>query len=297
MIEHVKLTNKSTSAVLELDSVSTPVYILDSVDWGSAGSTHHSSKYVDQIGEYATSTSIDTRSVEITGWIVAEDESRMIQYRRFLNSLINPKQALSMEYKEYVLTVLPNSSVRYSVSTSENNEVMCKFKLDGFCPDPAFYSVEEDKVSAASTTGKFRFPLVISAAPSPPGGVVFGERKPSLIASIFNNGTMAAGMRIVLKANGSVVEPTVTNVITNEFIKIRKTMVAGETIEISTVPGDKYIMGGTTSALENYFRYRDYRSSWLQLEVGETIIAYSAASNVENLDVFIYHYDKFLEVQ
>ena len=50
MVESIRLQNVATSARLMFDMVTTPDYILNSVDWGVVESTHHSYKYVNQIG-------------------------------------------------------------------------------------------------------------------------------------------------------------------------------------------------------------------------------------------------------
>ena len=138
VVEGIKLQNVETRAILTLDMVSTPDYILNSVDWGAVESTHHSYKYVNQIGVYVTGTSLETRSVTIQGWVIADTEAVMTKRKQILNRFFNPQQAVDLFYKDYVLRFLPNTSVRYSATIAENNEVICKFKIEGYCPDPLF---------------------------------------------------------------------------------------------------------------------------------------------------------------
>src|SRR5574344_533959 len=114
MVEGIKLQNVQTRAELTLDMVSTPDYVLNSVDWGTVESTHHSYKYVNQIGVYVTGTSLETRNVSIMGWVIAGTELQMTQRKSMLNKFFNPQQAVDMLYKDYVLRFLPNSSVKYS---------------------------------------------------------------------------------------------------------------------------------------------------------------------------------------
>ena len=113
MVEGIKLQNVETRAILTLDMVSTPDYILNSVDWGAVESTHHSYKYVNQIGVYVTGTSLETRSVTIQGWVIADTEAVMTKRKQTLNRFFNPQQAVDLFYKDYVLRFLPNTSVRY----------------------------------------------------------------------------------------------------------------------------------------------------------------------------------------
>lgn len=297
MVEGIKLQNVETRAVLTLDMVSTPDFILNSVDWGAVESTHHSFKYVNQIGVYVTGTSLETRSVTIQGWVIAENESLMTIRKTTLNRFFNPQQAVDLFYKDYVLRFLPNTSIRYSATIAENNEVICKFKVEGYCPDPLFSEQVENKVAAASTQPMFHFPLIISKTPNPPGGIVFGLRQPSLIVTVTNSGAVDVGMKIVFKASGTLTNPSLINVNTQKFFKVNKTMVAGEEIIIDTIIGEKKIEGYLNGITSNYFKYRDLDSEWLQLKVGDNLFRYDADQNVGNLEVYIYYNNKYLEVQ
>lgn len=297
MVEGIKLQNVETRAVLTLDMVSTPDFILNSVDWGAVESTHHSFKYVNQIGVYVTGTSLETRSVTIQGWVIAENESMMTIRKTTLNRFFNPQQAIDLFYKDYVLRFLPNTSIRYSTVIAENNEVICKFKVEGYCPDPLFSEQVESKVAAASTQAMFHFPLIISETPNPPGGIIFGLRQPSLIVTVTNNGAVDVGMKIVFRASGTLTNPSLIEVNTQKFFKVNKTMVAGEEITIDTIIGEKKIEGYLNGITSNYFKYRDLDSEWLQLKVGDNLFRYDADQNVGNLEVYIYYNNKYLEVQ
>lgn len=297
MVEGIKLQNVETRAILTLDMVSTPDYVLNSVDWGAVESTHHSYKYVNQIGVYVTGTSLETRSVDISGWVIASTEREMTNRKTILNRFFNPQQAVDLFYKDYVLRFLPNTSVRYSTAIAENNEVVCKFKVEGYCPDPLFAEQAESKVAAASTIGLFHFPLIMSKTPTPPGGIVFGVRQPSLIVAITNSGAVSIGMKVVFKANGTLSNPSIINVNTQKYFKVNKTMQAGEVIEIDTIIGEKKVQGTLDGVTSNYFKYRDLDSEWLQLAVGDNLFRYDADENVGNLEVYIYFNNKYLEVQ
>jgi len=240
---------------------------------------------------------LETRSVTIQGWVIADTEAVMTKRKQILNRFFNPQQAVDLFYKDYVLRFLPNTSVRYSVTIAENNEVICKFKVEGYCPDPLFSEQMERKVAAASTIAKFHFPLIISQTPNPPGGIMFGLRQPSLIVAINNSGAVDVGMKIVFKANGTLYGPSLINVDTQKYFKVNKTMQAGEEIMVNTIIGQKKIQGTLNGITSNYFKYRDLDSEWLQLKVGDNLFRYDADENVGNLEVYIYFNNKYLEVQ
>lgn len=297
MVEGIKLQSVDTGATLVLDMVSTPDYILGSVDWGAVESTHHSFKYVNQIGVYVTGTSLETRSISITGWVIAENETMMTNRKRVLNRFFNPQGAIDVFYKNYVLRFLPNTSVKYSATVADNNEVVCKFKIEGYCPDPLFKEKTESKVAAARTVPMFHFPLVISKTPKPPGGIIFGLRQPSLIVAINNSGAVDVGMKIIFRANSTLSNPSLINVNTQKYFKVNKSMQAGEEIVIDTIIGEKKIQGTLNGVTSNYFKYRDLGSEWLQLSVGDNLFRYDADQNVENLEVYVYYNSRYLEVQ
>lgn len=297
MVENVTLLNKVTRATLELDASTTPYYILDAVDWGQVESDHHSYKYVNQIGVYVTGTSLETRDVSITGWIIAETESQMGERKKMLNRFINPQQLVQLTYKDYDLEFLPNTSIKYSATLVENNEVICKFKIEGLCPDPLFRESTERKVTAANTVGMFHFPLIINKIEQQPPQLMFGLRKPSLIVNVYNGGAIKVGMRMVFKAISTIKNPSLINVKTQEYFKINKEMIAGETVTINTTIGEKKIIGFLNGVEQNYFKYRDLDSTWLQLEVGDNLFRYDADENIDGLEAYVYFYNKYLEVQ
>lgn len=297
MVERIILRRTRNQEELVMDMVSTPDYILKSVDWGVVKGTHHSYKYVNQVGETVANTSLGTRDIKIEGWIVAESESHMILLKRKLNSFVNPQEAVTMFYSDYKINFVPDETVKYSISAAENNEIFCKFEIDGTAPNPLFSDDFETKSAFVETVPSFHFPLVLSKT-LPDKGAVFGKRTASLIVNVNNKGSVSVGMKIVLKANGTVINPGLTNVNTQENFTINKTMIAGEEIEITTIIGEKSVKGKIgNNGFTNYFMYKDMDSSWLQLDVGDNLFRYNAEDGIENLDVFVYFYNQYLEVQ
>lgn len=297
MIERIVLSRVKNLDKLTLDMVSTPDFILKSVDWGTVTGTHHSYRYVNQIGVSVTNTSLGTRDIMIEGWIVAQNEIHMTYLKGTLNAFINPQEEYDLFYNKYVIRFKPDETVRYSIIFQENNDVFCKFQIAGFAANPLFSETSEQALRFAETTPSFHFPLILSRDLQDKG-VVFGKRLASLIANAYNGGTVSVGMKIVFKANGTLVNPRLINVNTLEEFKINKSMVDGEEIEINTNVGKKGVKGRIgNNSFENYYMYKDIDSTWLQLEVGDNLFRYNADEGINNLDVFIYFNNQFLEVQ
>lgn len=292
MTDSIRLVNTATKHELLIDT-RTSLFMLENVDWGVVESAHQSYKYIDQIGVYVTGTTLETRSITIIGWVAGEIYPELQARKRTLNSLINPKQPIDVYVDEYKLRFYPDSSIRYSASYKENNEVVCKFMISGLCADPLFTSKSEYRVDGASTLPRFRFPLIIPQ----PKGIIMGLRQPSLIIAIDNEGAVPTGMRIEFQASGTVLNPKLINANTQEFFSVNKTMVSGEKITVNTNDGSKKIIGELNNQKFNYYQYRDLDSTWLKLELGTNLFRYDADSNVDALEVYIYFNNRYLEVQ
>lgn len=297
MVERITLRKVKNLNELTLDMVSTPDFVLKSVDWGAVQGTHHSYKYVNQIGATAMNTSLGTRGITIEGWVVAENENHMTYLKGVLNAFVNPQEEIDLLYDTYVIRFKPDESVKYSVAFADNNDAFAKFQIKGTAFNPMFSDAVESKSFFATTLPVFHFPLIISPS-LPDKGIIFGKRTESLIANAFNGGTVSVGMRIVFKANGTLVNPSLININTLEEFKVNKTLVADEEIEINTSIGRKSVKGRVGDGdFTNYYMYKDIDSSWLQLEVGDNYFRYSADEGINNLEVFVYFNNQFLEVQ
>lgn len=297
MVEKIILRKVKNSEELTMDMVSTPDFILKSVDWGAIKGTHHSYKYVNQIGASVTNTSLDTRGITIEGWVVAQSESQMTSLKGILNAFVNPQEEIDLFYSDYVIRFRPDETVKYSVTFEENNDAFSKFQIVGTASNPMFSQAIESKSTFAATIPSFHFPLILSKD-LPEKGIIFGKRIASLIANAYNGGSIAIGIRIVFKANGTVVNPRLINANTLEEFKINKVLVADEQIEINTNVGNKSVIGKIgNNDFTNYYMYRDIDSSWLKLEIGDNLFRYDADEGIDNLDVFVYFSNQYMEVQ
>lgn len=299
MVEEITLRKISNSEEIHMDMVTAPGYILKSVDWGTIKGTHNTYKYLNQVGVSVTNTSLGSREdITIEGWVVAQNERDMTEKKAVLNAFVNPQEPLEILYRGYKIQFLPDNTIKYSINYAENNDVICKFQIVGTAHDPMFVDRIENRLNFATTLAGFHFPLVLSSE-LPEGGVIFGSRTDSLIATVINKGSTPTGMRVVFRAKGSVSNPKLINVDTQQKLLINKELVAEEEIEINTSIGSKRVRGriGDTSPYTNYFVYKTLDSTWLQLAVGKNLFRYDADQGLDNLEVFVYFQNKFLEVQ
>lgn len=309
MIDGIVLKNIKSGVEIPIHREDTPDYILNYVDWGQIQGSQYTYKYSKQVGVYVVSTSLETRAVTIAGWIIAPNNTAMTERKAKLNAFVNPQEDIQITYKNKFLIFSPSTTIQYARENErDNNNVIAQFKISGTAANPLFMDQNENRTESGNYQAAFHFPLIINDTDiqdsedveqhHPLPTIMFAVKERSRLMLITNNGTVPIGMQIILEANGEVVNPVITNINTQEFYQINKTMIAGEQIDINTMIGSKHILGKVGSGeWSNYFRYRDFDSTWLQLEVGDNIFAYDAESGGDNLEVTIEFNNGYLEVE
>ena len=291
MIEYIELRNLNLGTRISINK-SVGDYWLDQVDFGQVESVIHTFKFINQIGETIYNTTLEPRSITISGWVAAWDENTVHRLKRILNGFCNPVHTLEAIVNEKKIQFQCNGSIKYSATYKENNELICKFLIQGYCAYPLFTDESEHVVSVASTEGLFKFPLII-----PEGeGIMMGIRQPTLIAEVKNNGDLPVGYTIEFQAFGTVVNPILTDIGSQQFIKINKTLTNGEIVTVDTREGYRMIHGILDGKETNYFKYRSYDSGWLSLQPGTNYLRYNADSGVSALEVYIRYSPGYLEV-
>lgn len=120
----------------------------------------------------------------------------------------------------------------------------------------------------------------------PVDGIPFGEIDLNATETFTNNGDITCGMQIDIVALGTVVNPQIANVNTNQFIGVDITLNSGDSLVINTERGNKYVtLNGTQ--IFNGINYSG--NDWLQLETGENTFVINASSGSENVYFHIYY--------
>jgi len=90
--------------------------------------------------------------------------------------------------------------------------------------------------------------------------------------------------------------PVLLNVDTGEYIQVNATMQAGDIVTITTDYGNKGVTLTRDGTTEDYFRYIDVDSTFMQLDIGDNVFRYDAAAGSDALEVTIYHNNNYLGV-
>lgn len=210
--------------------------------------------------------------------------------RKKLISFFNPKNSgvLIISYGDMERSIVYEIEGFNCKLTNIHDDLT--FMVDFLCPNPYLRDIIESKINIALWKGVFKFPLTIPKNI----GIIVGLREPSLIVNVNNTGDVKCGVIIEFKALGTVSKPSLLNVNTGEYIKINKSMVAGEVITVNTNIGSKKIMQILNGVETNILNYIDLDSTFLQLNVGDNLFRYDAEANLNNLEVSIYYNPYYL---
>ena len=102
--------------------------------------------------------------------------------------------------------------------------------------------------------------------------------------NVFNNGQVPVPFTATFTASGDVRNPIITNAITGKFIKINKSLVSGERLEVKITHERTYVTsnidGDCRGALSIY-------SNLFRLDVGDNVLKPEAESGLHNMQVDI----------
>ncbi|MBS4171946.1 phage tail family protein [Bacillus sp. FJAT-49736] len=249
-------------------------------------------------GATAVSSRLEQRDLSLTFFIDVEgmDEDWIQERRdevfRVFNPIYNPiKVLIKTVNRSFFIDAHVELTPSINPDPSSMNESWHDVLVQLSAGNPFFLDSEKRKVEIATWLPMLEFPLEISS-----DGSEIGQRSPSLIVNVLNEGQVETGMTIQFKALGTVINPSLFNVNTREYFKINKTMTAGEVITVNTYQGKKRLESRLNGITTNIFNFMDYRSKFMQLEVGDNLFRYDADSNVENLEVSIYFTPQYLGV-
>lgn len=244
-----------------------------------------------QDGDTYLGNRIESRDIEIIGSINTRDREKSMELRRQLNHILNPylKATLTYEYGDFKRVIDCNVD---NAPVYSRKAIFQDFTIQLVCLNPFWKKENETKEDIATWIGLFEFPEEIPLDE----GWEIGQRQPTLIVNVRNDGDVPAGMRIVFRAIGEVTNPMLLNVNTREFIKFNVELQAGDVLTVSTGYGEKEITLNRNGTITDAFRYIDVDSTYLQLESGDNLFRYSADALEDNLEVSIYHNDYYLGV-
>lgn len=246
-----------------------------------------------QDGEVYQNSLLQKREIEIEFIIKANNIDELLQTRKHILQVFNPKLGEGNLYHTYKGIEHKIRCVSDGTPTMQliGDRVYSHGIIRLLAFDPFFTDANLNKKVITNWKKTFRFPLSI-----PSSGITYGVKAPSLIVDILNSGDVSTGMIIEFIAKGTVVNPSLFNINSREFIKLNYSMSSGEIIRINTNYGKKRIISTIGNIEKNIINTLDLDSTFLQLEVGDNLFRYDADDFLNNLEVNIYFNNKYLGV-
>lgn len=262
---------------------------------GIAGVTNvvYSTSSMGQHGDTYVGQRIEARDIDIVGHINTRNKQQAYELRRQMLKVLNPELGGSLSYEFGGFKRVINCRL-HGEPKIERKSVLQQFTIPLECLNPFWREEDEEKEDIASWVAAWEFPCEIEK--DNPKSMIYGYRAESVIVDCYNEGDVSTGMRVHFMALGTVVNPIILNVDTEEFIKLNVTMQTGDTIEVNTKYGSKGATLIRDGEKINYFRYVDVDSTFMQLAIGDNNFRYDAEDGVNLLEVSIFYYKEYLGV-
>jgi hypothetical protein len=267
-------------------SVLSPFFLDEAEGLDSMENEFYTTKNYAEDGETVSGSNVKTRNIVINGRIRIDKDINRAKMIKFFN----PKHDFTLMYTDGEVERFIKCKVEKTPVISKS--AFPEFMISLLCPKPWWFA-REIKTDIALWVGTFEFPLEIPADT----GIQMGYREPSLIVNVNNTSDNPAPLRLEFRALGSLTNPSIINVETQELIKIEKDMVAGDIISVNTERGNEYVRLTRNGVTTNIFNSLTLESNpHLAIDVGDNLLRYDAETNVDNLEVSLYFTPQYVGV-
>ena len=249
--------------LINIEGISSSEYSVDIVnnaqfDGGTVKSKRVESRLITITAEYPSTEDTETRRQNLI---------------RFFNPYLTGKLYVNYSGVKRVI----NYEVAGFKDSRENLYDPLKFIINLICPNPFFKDEREFSKNMAGKINSITVPFTIPAS-----GMIMSAKVLRQEATIINNGDKDTGLIISFMAKGEVSNPKIENLTTGKFLRIVVDLMPGDILTINTNKGNKRIeLNG-----KNISQKMDRSSSFIDMQVGENILKYSADKGYTNLNVY-----------
>lgn len=232
------------------------------------------------VGTKWNGTSIGERDLTIKGTITENIEEN----RLLLFDLLPLDSEITLYYYEKDIERKITCLVE-KVDIPEKKGFTRDFIISLICPNPHFTAIAATILSMATWSPAFKFALQIPQNK----GIKFGTKNTTSMGTAENTTNIDYGMKIIFKANDTVVNPYLFNVDTREIMQIEKVMSPGDKIIITTHIDNKNIIyiSASTNEEENVNYLKTYESKYLQVHSGTNTYRSGADTGEDSLETTI----------
>lgn len=267
--EQLELTHNEAYVIESIEGLDPPDAVINTTRNANADGSVYNSAYV------------DNRQIIITLAINGPAEANRINLYKYFKA----KYPVRLYYKNDTRNVYIDGFVKSMPIEFFKKKQIAQITI--LCPEPFFNGTNNEIVDFSSVEAQFEFPFSIEEP------VEFGSISVQNELNMINNGDVETGFIIYMRARGSVTNPTIYNVDTNEYIKLNITLEPGDEVYINTRKKQKTIQLTSDGETSNIIGQLVSGSTWFTLTPGDNIFGITAEVSPENMDVYCILTDQF----
>ena len=220
-----------------------------------------------EIGEWMGHQNVKGKSLSVKGTLIGASDALKGQLRHVIVPLHEGKLIYNDTYELTVYVKTSPEIERYS-----NN---ANFGFTLYAPYPYWRRKDRSQAMLVGLLPMFSFPWNISVP------FRFSEVTETGYVTVHNDGEAPAYWTVTFAALATVVNPRVYNMETGEYVKILKTMEAGEQIVVSTEGDELSVKCVSPDGVESDgFEFLEVESLPFDLAVGDNYIKTDAELNI-----------------
>lgn len=236
--------------------------------------TINSSVNATQDGSVINSSRVEKRNLVIYMKLNGDIEKNRINLYKYFT----PKKNVTINFKNGSRQVYIEGMVELIEIDLFSNRQIAQISI--ICPKPYFRDVETFVTSFSDVSKLFEFPMNV-----PSTGVELSSITTNIRKNIIYTGDVESGLIIQLFATGTVVNPTIYDVLKGKFFKLNYTFSESDTILINTNVGEKSVSLIRAGVTTNALGYMTPDSDWFTLEAGDNVFTYECDSGSGNLQL------------
>ena len=214
-----------------------------------------------QIGETVETLAVNGRPITVTGVLFRDIDNQKRNMRKIFAPFVAGKLIFEDGHYTRVYVQDPPS---FSPVKQDG-----RFTMLLFAPFPYFYGQNEESVQIGSIVPMFRFPVNYAEPHS------FGKLSEGRFSTIYNDSDVKVPYGFQITVNGTSTNPTVTNLLTFEFLKINGTFNAGDVINVYRDENNVLVanMTDNNGNVADIVSMIDDDSTLYELAVGDNLIS------------------------
>ena len=160
-----------------------------------------------------------------------------------------------------------------------------QMQISIICPRTYWQALGVVSYELSTTLRQFEFPFSIAETPGVP--LSSYDQYPQI--HIYNDGSVQCGFTATIEIGGSITDLALYNLTTQQKLQLMSsvTLAAGDTVEISTMPGALHIRRISAGQTSNLINYLTSDSEFFGLAVGDNTLYYSASGDPDDVHVDI----------